>query len=204
MIDRIGSGYNYQPQQLNKKVQSNTETFSMDYDRQDKAAQIEEKKDEKEDSAIEALLKKHQEADGGVKVELSNASAQTVKETSSEHSESMPGMIRERLKNLWSDIKAAFVKFFGGAERVAEEDITVVEAQEIQEEEEQAAAELPKTQAQMREELLASLYENGEKNLAKNSDLLTTYNKNGSFVQINAGDKNRILHMHPNQIDETF
>jgi len=205
MIDRIGNSYDYRPQQLNKKVQSDTETFSMDYARQDKTIPIdkEDEREKKEDSVIEALLKKSQEPDGGVKVELSKTSAQNVKKTSSDNSESMTGGIRERLKNLWSDIKAAFVKFFGGIEKVAEDDIAVVDTQEALREED-TVAEPPKTQAEIRQELLASLYENGEKNLARNSDLLTTYNKNGSFVQINAGDKNRILHMHPNQIDETF
>lgn len=205
MIERIGSNYDYKPQKLNKKVRSDTETFSMDYARQDKTRRIDkEEKEQKEESAIEMLLRKQQEADGGVKVELSKeASARTVKEKSSDNTESMTSFIRERFKNLWTDIKAAFVKFFGGVERVAEEDITVVDTMEALEEEE-AVKEPPKTRAQMREELLASLYENGEKRLAKNSDLLTTYNKRGSFVQMNAGDKNRILHMHPNQIDETF
>lgn len=203
MIERIGSNYDYKPQKLNKKVRSDTETFSMDYARQDKTRQIDKEEEKKEDSAIDMLLSKQQEADGGVKVELSKASARTVKEESSDNTESMASVIRERFKNLWTDIKAAFVKFFGGVERVAEEDITVVDTMETLEEEE-VFKEPPKTQAQMREELLAALYENGEKKLSKNSDLLTTYNKRGSFVQMNAGDKNRILHMHPNQIDETF
>lgn len=97
------------------------------------------------------------------------------------------------------------MKFFnGGVERIDEEDITVVDTSEISGEEEDAAADVPKTQEEFRREVLAQLYENGEKSLAKNSDLLTVYNKQGSLVQMDAGDKKRILHMHPNQVDETF
>lgn len=199
-IDRIGSSHTYQVQKLNKKVQSNTEAFSMKNARQEKTVGD----TEKEDLIIEALLRKSQEPDGGVKVELSKAGTQTVEKEHSVRDEGTSGVIWERLWNLWKDIKAAFVKFFnGGVERIKEEDITVVDRSEVSEEED-AAADASKTQEETFRELLAELYENGEKKLAKKSDLLTTYNKRGSLVQMDAGDKNRILHMHPNQIDKTF
>lgn len=200
MIDRIGNSYDYQPQQLNKRIKNNTETFSMEYGQQEKPVLDTEDNEKKEESAIEALLKKQQESDGGVSVELSQVQKQSVDGMNTVEETRMQGNLLERLKNLWSDVKAAFVKFFTGVEveRVSQDEIIVEETQE------EPVQDIPQTQEQARQQLLESLYEKGEKKLAHNSDLLTTYDKRGSFVQINAGDKNRILHAHPNQIDETF
>lgn len=205
MIDRIDGIGSSTYQQLNKRVQNNKEPFSLNDTRLERRVG---EADKKEDSAIEAVLRKNQEADGGVKVELSGAVTKTAAEklpVRDGQEEGRSGDLWDRFLNLWKDIKAAFVKFFnGGVERISEEDTTVVDTGEISGEEEDAAADVPKTQEEFRRELLAHLYENGEKRLAKNSDLLTAYNKQGSLVQMDAGDKNRILHMHPNQVDETF
>ncbi len=200
-IDGIGGGSTYQ--QLNKRVQNNKEPFLLNDTRLERRVGEAEKK---EDSAIEAVLRKNQEADGGVKVELSGAAAKAAAEkppVQDRQEEGGSGDLWDRLLNLWKDIKTAFVKFFnGGVERIDEKDITVVDADESSREE--ADTDVPKTQEEFRGELLAHLYENGEKTIAKNSDLLTAYNKRGSLVQMNAGDKNRILHMHPSQVDERF
>ena len=72
----------------------------------------------------------------------------------------------------------------------------------IQEESDSRQAQF--SQEQMREELLERLYEQGERMPARNSDLLTSYDKYGTIVKMDAGDRNRILHLHPHHIDEKF
>lgn len=44
------------------------------------------------------------------------------------------------------------------------------------------------------EEVSNYVSENGHKRLAKNSDILTTYNRHGKIVEINPSEKNKIFH----------
>ena len=44
------------------------------------------------------------------------------------------------------------------------------------------------------EDMINTITNNGERFLAKNSTLLTYYDRNGKLIQINASDRERILH----------
>lgn len=232
MIDRIHDNHYYSSNNnIGKKVNSNTETFSMDYSGRESVNKQELSREKENVAAKDALL--HEEgADKGVLLELSPRKTESKTEVPQTQAEKMSDLIPERLKNLFRDIRAAFVRFFRGNAPAKEESAdetgvfdetaasgemsvseygstdeadgvhlpTKIEHTFINDQNEQLNKSLSKAEEAYR--AYAKMQE--EKVLAKNSDLLTTYNRRGSFVKMNADDKNRILHAHPHQIDETF
>lgn len=213
MIDRIqGSHYYNQNTSYEKKVKSNTETFSMDDYRRESAIESKEKEKEKPtESAIEHLWEKEEDGEKGVHLELS-ADNRTQQATQKEEPERLFDFVSSRFKTLWNDLKAAFLKFLKGdaADNIPEDEVDtgqiqrseqkIMEPEPVLNEAQQLKRSLSRAEEAYRE--YAKMQE--EKSLAKNSDLLTTYNKKGSIVHVDAAEKNRILHAHPHQIDETF
>lgn len=221
MIDRIqDNNYYSQNTAYGKKVKSNTETFSMDYSNREEVGQQENIFGEKNSVDAGKLLMEDKDQDGGVRLELSSEKKERRTVEVTQEPERLSDLIPERLKNLFRDIKAAFVRFFSGNAASAQEteeqaDDTGVknvpaESEQLSIkkehifEEETETGQLSKSLTKAEEAYRAYAKMQEEKTLAKNSDLLTTYNKRGSFVQMNADDKNRILHAHPHEIDETF
>lgn len=226
MIDRIQDNNYYSGNKnYGKKVSSNTETFSMDYSGRE-SVKKQDLSQEKEEVNAKEVRQGDDSADKGVFLELSQPKndSKSATETIPQQPEKMSDLIPQRLKNLFRDIKAAFIRFFMGSavEREEQEEIAAVQEMSDLDAKEmlpvsplQATTDKEQvfdsenvqlnrslTKAEEAYRAYAKMQE--ERTLARNSDLLTTYNKQGSFVKMNEDDKNRILHAHPHQIDETF
>ena len=122
MIDRIqDNNYYSQNTAYGKKVKSNTETFSMDYSNREEVGQQENISGEKNSVDAGKLLMEDKAQDGGVRLELSSEKKEHRTVDVTQEPERLSDLIPERLKNLFRDIKAAFVRFFSGNAASAQE-----------------------------------------------------------------------------------
>lgn len=224
MIDNIRSNTYYEQKApyAGHKVLSQTDAQSMHY--QPQQFEVEEVRKKTSDAVVDRLLEEEEKKSDGVELELSGyapVAEQAVSKEEEITASTVPEVtFSQRIKILFRDIKQAFLRFLGAdVEVVGPEDVTVEQAQnEPADQTAMPDSDRTKTASaseqseradksnayQIRQELYESLYENGAKKLAKNSTLLTAYDKRGSLVQMDADEKNRILHMHPHKIDEVF
>ncbi len=214
MIYRVGDGdnpaYDYSSQLKPAKNAESQEKFSLD---RQKEQAVPEKKEEKGED------KKLHEKPGvdirkqGVRLELSG------KEESGEQTEkrdvrangntSMSGSLLTLFKDLFQSVKDFLYKLWNepSEETVISEDVTPEEAERYTEEyyalkgidpKVREAERDEKIRKQLRsgnlEQVISLLTDDGRRTMAKNSTLLTYYDKSGKLTQLSASDKERILH----------
>ena len=214
MIYRVGDGdnpaYDYSSQLKPAKNAESQEKFSLD---RQKEQAVPEKKEEKGED------KKLHEKPGvdirkqGVRLELSG------KEESGEQTEKrdvrangntpMSGSLLTLLKDLFQSVKDFLCKLWNepSEETVISEDVTPEEAERYTEEyyalkgidpKVREAERDEKIRKQLRsgnlEQVISLLTDDGRRTMAKNSTLLTYYDKSGKLTQLSASDKERILH----------
>lgn len=218
MINKVQNQlYTNQQASYNRKLTGNTDKFATSYNPRQFVMEHNEK-EEKKDAVLERLLDKEDEKQAGVELELSNykeadGGTEEVQQVAVEQKEEKTFL--QRLSILWKEIKQAFLHFLGeDVEKIKPEQIIVEDGEEAKTEtieipetakmETLETSEATKTEALKTPEFYESLYENGTKKLAKNSTLLTAYNKQGVIVQRDANEEKRILHVHPHTIDELF
>ena len=214
MIYRVGDGdnpaYDYSRQLKPAKNAESREKFSLD---RQKEQAVPEKKEEKGED------KKLHEKPGvdirkqGVRLELSG------KEESGEQTEKrdvrangntpMSGSLLTLFKDLFQSVKDFLYKLWNepSEETVISEDVTPEEAERYTEEyyalkgidpKVREAERDEKIRKQLRsgnlEQVISLLTDDGRRTMAKNSTLLTYYDKSGKLTQLSASDKERILH----------
>ncbi|MCI9065954.1 MAG: hypothetical protein HFI53_08770 [Lachnospiraceae bacterium] len=214
MIYRVGDGdnpaYDYSSQLKPAKNAESQEKFSLD---RQKEQAVPEKKEEKGED------KKLHEKPGvdirkqGVRLELSG------KEESGEQTEKrdvrangntpMSGSLLALFKDLFQSVKDFLYKLWNepSEETVISEDVTPEEAERYTEEyyalkgidpKVREAERDEKIRKQLRsgnlEQVISLLTDDGRRTMAKNSTLLTYYDKSGKLTQLSASDKERILH----------
>ena len=214
MIYRVGDGdnpaYDYSSQLKPAKNAESQEKFSLD---RQKEQAVPEKKEEKGED------KKPHEKPGvdirkqGVRLELSG------KEESGEQTEKrdvrangntpMSGSLLTLFKDLFQSVKDFLYKLWNepSEETVISEDVTPEEAERYTEEyyalkgidpKVREAERDEKIRKQLRsgnlEQVISLLTDDGRRTMAKNSTLLTYYDKSGKLTQLSASDKERILH----------
>ena len=214
MIYRVGDGdnpaYDYSSQLKPAKNAESQEKFSLD---RQKEQAIPVKKEEKGED------KKLHEKPGvdirkqGVRLELSG------KEESGEQTEKrdvrangntpMSGSLLTLFKDLFQSVKDFLYKLWNepSEETVISEDVTPEEAERYTEEyyalkgidpKVREAERDEKIRKQLRsgnlEQVISLLTDDGRRTMAKNSTLLTYYDKSGKLTQLSASDKERILH----------
>ena len=214
MIYRVGDGdnpaYDYSSQLKPAKNAESQEKFSLD---RQKEQAVPEKKEEKGED------KKLHEKPGvdirkqGVRLELSG------KEESGEQTEKrdvrangntpMSGSLLTLFKDLFQSVKDFLYKLWNepSEETVISEDVTPEEAERYTEEyyalkgidpKVREAERDEKIRKQLRsgnlEQVISLLTDDGRRTMAKNSTLLTYYDKSGKLTQLSASDKERSLH----------
>lgn len=216
MINKVQNQvYTNQQPSYSRKITGNKDKFAMGYNPKQFVTEHNEK--EEKDAVVERLLEK-EEKQSGVELELSNykkadGETEEVQQASVEQKEEKTFL--QRLSILWKEIKQAFLNFLGeDVEKIKPEQIIVedgkeaktqtIEIPETAKMETPETSEATKTEALKTLEFYESLYENGTKKLAKNSTLLTAYDKRGVIIQRDANEEKRILHVHPHTIDELF
>lgn len=213
MVNRVDGNYynDYSQMKSVNTVSDNGEKFSLDYRQENLQSEETEKEDQHSKSA---KARKEAAERNGVKLELSKDAApaaakwdkpQAVKEQPTSETKSFFASIQEVFTDIMQYVKDFFYKIWNDAaetEMVDEQDnVTGEESFEATLQE-----NLRRTQATEEELLKKALHtgdlpqvidiltENGTKTIAKNSTLLTYYDKNGRVVEPSASDRERILH----------
>lgn len=213
MVNRVDGNYynDYSQMKSVNTVSDNGEKFSLDYRQENLQSEETEKEDQHSKSA---KARKEAAERNGVKLELSKDAApaaakwdkpQEVKEQPTSETKSFFVSIQEVFTDIMQYVKDFFYKIWNDAaetEMVDEQDnVTGEESFEATLQE-----NLRRTQSTEEELLKKALHtgdlpqvidiltENGTKTIAKNSTLLTYYDKNGRVVEPSASDRERILH----------
>lgn len=215
MIYRVGDGdnpaYDYSSQLKPAKNAEGQEKFSLD---RQKEQTVPEKKEEKGED------KKLHEKPGvdirkqGVRLELSGkgmqgSEAEEGAVSGDKTADARPGSVVSFFKGLLQSVRDFLYQIWNepSSETVISEDVTPEEAERYTQEyykikgidpEEQEAERDEKIRRQLRsgnlEQVMSLLTDDGRRTMAKNSTLLTYYDKSGKLTQLNASDRERILH----------
>lgn len=215
MIYRVGDGdnpaYDYSSQLKPAKNTEGQEKFSLDRQKEQTAP---EKKEEKGED------KKLHEKPGvdirkqGVRLELSGKGTQgnEVEEKAvqrDEAADTRSGSLISFFKSLLQSVRDFLYQIWNepSTETVISEDVTPEEAERYTQEyykikgidpQEQEAERDERIRKQLRsgnlEQVISLLTDDGRRTMAKNSTLLTYYDKSGKLTQLNASDRERILH----------
>lgn len=215
MIYRVGDGdnpaYDYSSQLKPAKNTEGQEKFSLDRQKEQTAP---EKKEEKGED------KKLHEKPGvdirkqGVRLELSGKGTQGNEAEEKavqrdEAADTRSGSLISFFKSLLQSVRDFLYQIWNepSTETVISEDVTPEEAERYTQEyyklkgidpQEQEAERDEKIRKQLRsgnlEQVINLLTDDGRRTMAKNSTLLTYYDKSGRLTQLNASDRERILH----------
>lgn len=215
MIYRVGDGdnpaYDYSSQLKPAKNTEGQEKFSLDRQKEQTAP---EKKEEKGED------KKLHEKPGvdirkqGVRLELSGKGTQGNEAEEKavqrdEAADTQSGSLISFFKSLLQSVRDFLYQIWNepSTETVISEDVTPEEAERYTQEyyklkgidpQEQEAERDEKIRKQLRsgnlEQVISLLTDDGRRTMAKNSTLLTYYDKSGKLTQLNASDRERILH----------
>lgn len=203
MVDRVGNnpGYGY-PQVNEKKVNTNAtgtgEKFQLDYGKEGaiyepssealKKQQAEKGKTSRIDSPAKA-------EENGVRLTLSGAATEHTRSVENDGTAEGGSIfdIATSIVNKVIDVIKGFISSIWNDEpKVADEQMP----------EKIDASEKPKTQFEKaKAEAEAFLASAEGKKVARNSDLLTYYDKHGSVISVSPSDRQRILYGDKNQIE---
>lgn len=213
MINRVNGNYynDYSQMKSVNTVSDNGEKFSLDYKQENLSSET----TKKEDADSKAAKAKKEAAErNGVKLELSKDAASrengwhkpqlTDKDTLSVEPKSLITSIQSLFTDMIQYVKDFFYKIWNDTD--SEKSLEVSENADEESFETTLQESLKKTQAEEEALLKKALHtgdlpqvidiltDNGTKTIAKNSTLLTYYDKNGRVVEPNASDRERILH----------
>ena len=203
MVDRVGNnlGYGY-PQVNEKKVNTNAtgtgEKFQLDYGKEGaiyepssealKKQQAEKGKTSRIDSPSKA-------EENGVRLTLSGVAMEPDRMAEKEGNAESVGILEKvtSIVNKVIDVIKGFISsIWNGEPKVVDERMP----------EKIDASEKPKTQFEKaKAEAEAFLASAEGKKVARNSDLLTYYDKHGSVISVSPSDRQRILYGDKNQIE---
>ena len=202
MVDRVGNGPGYGYPQINEKkvntgVAGTGEKFQLDYGKEGAIYEPSSESLKKQEKEKEATLKAKADSkatEDGVRLTLSS---EAVENNNFENTDNGSlGGILEKVTNAVNDVIGIIKQFVSRIwndapqEKNATDVLSVPKTEKPKTEFEKAKAEA--------EAFLAS--EEGKK-AARNSDLLTYYDKRGTVVQVSPSDRQRILYGDKNQIE---
>ncbi len=217
MINKVdGNNYYVYTSQKKIDVPDTGEKFNLDYKNNESSLEAKDKKE------ISDQEKQQQAERSGVMLELSSrgrdarADRQGQTETAKTQSESKSGQVplletirtyvmatisavREFFYNIWNERPqegvSQDVQLLEGILQEPEESIDALDEMSAFDEEEGREREI---QESLRigdmDQVINLLTDNGKRTIAKNSTLLTSYDKNGRVVEPNTSDMERVLH----------
>ena len=223
MVNKVNGQkyYEYTKVSSQKRKSAESSEFHMNLDKQ---GVIYEKSEEKEETSKAKEPERSDDAarqrqHGGVKVEISRQGQERA--VMERQRTALVERIRGFTENAISLLRALWDRIWNDATKEAE--FPEVLAEHIEEAEEMKQELQVRHPLEERDSLAWSLYtqeevraifkrgdakeiqdflsEHGERHLAKNSDLLTQYDRSGSIVGLNRSDKERILHGDRNEIE---
>lgn len=201
MVNRVGNGPGYEytrvnEQKINNNATGTGEKFQLDYGKEgaiyepSSEALNKQKADKTVASSNSKTVEPGKEENTGVKLTLSNAGiekAETAKSETTSFIDTLTGWTR----NIFDRIKGIFSSIWNDTdEQVSTTDNQVETTQKPKSQFEKAKAEAD-----------AFLASTEGKKVARNSDLLTYYDRHGMVVSVSASDKQKILYGDKNHID---
>lgn len=214
MVDRVGNGVGYTYPTMNeKRINTNTtgtgEKFQLDYGKEgaiyEPSSEAVKKQQEQKSVTAQTSAEKERETEG-VRLTLSGAAIDGAQ--SPDKSKTGTGGILDAVTDvvnkLFDTIKKVFAIIWNDetTQDVSEEVNTADMADIKPEVGVEKSVEKPKTQFEKaKEEAEAFLASQEGKKAARNSDLLTYYDKHGSVVSVSPSDRQRILYGDKNQIE---
>ena len=227
MIDRVGNGtgYDYSPvneKKINNGAVSTGEKFQLDYGKEGAIYEPSReglKKQQEEKKLSSQLQDLAQGEEAGVHLTLSGTDHNQEKETSEKEESSISVIIQrvtsivnkaiEFLKALWSRIWNDAPEKEVSEDQAIDETLeinnedtaTLLETMEATEETESEKISKPLTQFEKAKAEAEAFLSSAEgKKVARNSDLLTYYDRHGVTVTVNPSDRQRILYGDKNQM----
>ena len=217
MVDRVGNTYGYgYPQVNDKKVNTNTtgtgEKFQLDYGKEGAIYEPSSEALKRQQDQKHTTTKTQESAraeDEGVRLTLSGVDTERARESGTERNQTGGGILDTvtSIVNKVFDVIKGFISSIWNDEPKVNDSVDVsdigAEAYEkgsaIPEE---IKAEKPKTQFEKaKAEAEAFLASSEGKKVARNSDLLTYYDKHGTVINVSPSDRQRILYGDKNQIE---
>ena len=223
MVNRVNGQKYYEYAKVNRQKRDTTESSEFHLDSQNPGVIYEKSEQKKETSKTtakeEPSAQTTEKIQTGVKIELSNQGQQRVER--GRQREVLMEQVRKFAQTAITFLKALWDRIWNDAPQQKETEFPEVLAERMEEAEEQGReSELHDlegkdmlTQSIYSQEEIRAIFHrgnqreiqdflshHGERHLAKNSDLLTQYDKRGFIVGINRSDKELILHGGKNEI----
>lgn len=198
MVDRVGSGAGYGYPQINERkvntgVSGSGEKFQLDYGKEGAIYEpsSESLKKQETDKAVASNAASSRTAEEGVRLTLSTETLDNQNTAKNENASS--DSILDVVTGLVNGLVERVKKFISSIWYDEPKEIALTETPQV---------EKPKTQFEMaKAEAEAFLASDEGKKAARNSDLLTYYDKRGTVVQVSPSDRQRILYGDKNQIE---
>lgn len=204
MVDRIGNGqgYGYTPvseRKVNTNINGTGEKFQLDYGKEgaiyEPSSEALKKQQETKSATQKTTSQEAKGVDEGVRLTLSDAARENAVETPTTEESVVSGLLKsvtDMVNKVWGIIKNFFSSVWND-EPKPETDLEVTAVNTEQK---------PKTKFEIaKAEAEAFLASNEGKKAARNSDLLTYYDKRGTVVHVSPSDRQRILYGDKNQIE---
>lgn len=223
MVNRVNGQKYYEYAKVNRQKRDTTESSEFHLDSQNPGVIYEKSEEKKETSKTtakeEPSAQTTEKIQTGVKIELSNQGQQRTER--GRQREVLMEQVRKFAQTAITFLKALWDRVWNDAPQQKETEFPEVLAERMEEAEEQGReSELHDlegkdmlTQSIYSQEEIRAIFRrgnqreiqdflshHGERHLAKNSDLLTQYDKRGFIVGINRSDKELILHGGKNEI----
>lgn len=202
MVDRVGNGPGYGYPQINERkintgVSDTGEKFQLDYGKEGAIYEPSSeslKRQEKENSATLKTKEASKTAEDGVRLTLST---EAVDKNNSEKKENgSSSSILDAVTNIVNGIIDIIKQFVSRIWDDTPQEVINTEVLDV------PKVEKPKTEFEKaKAEAEAFLASEEGKKAARNSDLLTYYDKHGTVVQVSPSDRQRILYGDKNQIE---
>ena len=198
MVDRVGNGPGYGYPQINEKkvntgVAGTGEKFQLDYGKEGAIYEpsSESLKKQETDKAVASNAASSRTAEEGVRLTLSTETLDNQNTAKNENASS--DSILDVVTGLVNGLVERVKKFISSIWYDEPKEIAPTESPQV---------EKPKTQFEKaKAEAEAFLASDEGKKTARNSDLLTYYDKRGTVVQVSPSDRQRILYGDKNQIE---
>lgn len=223
MVNRVNGQKYYEYAKVNRQKRESTESSEFHMDMQNQGVIYEKSEEKKETSKAtakkEAATEAAEKVQSGVKIELSNQGQHRAER--GRQREAFVEQVQEFAQKAITFLKALWDRVWNDAPQQKETEFPEVLAERMGEAGEQSQetelydldgkdmlAQSIYSQEEIRaifrrgdqREIQDFLSNHGERHLAKNSDLLTQYDKRGTIVGINRSDKELILHGGKNEI----
>lgn len=209
MVDRVGNGpgYGYSPvsdRKVNTNIGGTGEKFQLDYGKEgaiyEPSNETLKKQQETKDALQKTTDQEKKEIGEGVRLTLSDAAYDNIPKSAKTEESVINGLfekVTDVVKNVLGVIKEFVSRIWN--EEPQKEINSVLD--EVNTEQDVLSAEKPKTQFEKAKAEAEAFLSSAEgKKVARNSDLLTYYDRHGTVVPVSPSDRQRILYGDKNQM----